>query len=124
MVNPSAPRRNGGPEHNIIQYIRSSSTAQCRHTGDLSPEKPRLDLAEGDAYIKHKTGGFPMFGIGAQELLLILLVVLVIFGANKLPEIGGGLGRAIRNFRRASTEPDEIDITPKDKKPADEDRKA
>lgn len=66
-----------------------------------------------------------MFGIGAQELLLILVVVLLIFGANKLPEIGGGLGRAIRNFRRASSEPDEIDITPqKDKKPADDDRKA
>lgn len=66
-----------------------------------------------------------MFGIGAQELLLILVVVLLIFGAKKLPEIGGGLGRAIRNFRRASSEPDEIDITPqKDKKPADEDRKA
>lgn len=65
-----------------------------------------------------------MFGIGAQELLLILVVVLLIFGANKLPEIGGGLGRAIRNFRRASSEPDEIDVTPqKDKKPADEDRK-
>lgn len=65
-----------------------------------------------------------MFGIGAQELLLILVVVLIIFGANKLPEIGGGLGRAIRNFRRASSEPDEVDITPqKDKKPADEDRK-
>lgn len=66
-----------------------------------------------------------MFGIGAQELLLILVVVLLIFGANKLPEIGGGLGRAIRNFRRASSEPDEVDITPqKDKKPADEDHKA
>ena len=52
-----------------------------------------------------------MFGIGMQELLLILIVVLLIFGANKLPEIGGGLGRAIRNFRRASSEPDEIDIT-------------
>lgn len=66
-----------------------------------------------------------MFGIGAQEILLILVVVLLIFGANKLPEIGGGLGRAIRNFRRASSEPDEVDITPqKDKKPADEDRKA
>ena len=59
-----------------------------------------------------------MFGIGMQELLLILIVVLLIFGANKLPEIGGGLGRAIRNFRRASSEPDEIDIIPgKDKKP-------
>ena len=59
-----------------------------------------------------------MFGIGMQELLLILIVVLLIFGANKLPEIGGGLGRAIRNFRRASSEPDEIYITPgKDKKP-------
>ena len=57
-----------------------------------------------------------MFGLGMQELLLILVVVLLIFGANKLPEIGGGLGRAIRNFRRASSEPDEIDITPKDKK--------
>ena len=69
-----------------------------------------------------------MFGIGMQELLLILVVVLLIFGANKLPEIGGGLGRAIRNFRRASSEPDEIDITPKDKKPSstddDTDRKA
>ena len=52
-----------------------------------------------------------MFGIGTQELLLILVVVLLIFGAKKLPEIGGGLGRAIRNFRRASSEPDEIDIT-------------
>ena len=57
-----------------------------------------------------------MFGIGTQELLLILVVVLLIFGAKKLPEIGGGLGRAIRNFRRASSEPDEIDITPRDKK--------
>ena len=58
-----------------------------------------------------------MFGLGMQEILLILVIALLIFGANKLPEIGGGLGRAIRNFRRASSEPDEIDITPKDKKP-------
>ena len=54
-----------------------------------------------------------MFGIGTQELLIILVLVLVIFGAKRLPEIGGGLGRAIRNFRQASSEPDEIDITPK-----------
>lgn len=63
-----------------------------------------------------------MFGIGVQELLLIFVVVMIVFGANKLPEIGGGLGRAIRNFRRASSEPDEIDITPgKEKKTDDKD---
>jgi len=64
-----------------------------------------------------------MFGIGMQELLIILVLVLVIFGAKRLPEIGGGLGRAIRNFRQAASEPDEIDITPRDKK-TDEDKKA
>lgn len=57
-----------------------------------------------------------MFGIGTQEILVILVIVLVIFGAKRLPEIGAGLGRAIRNFRQAASEPDEIDITPKDKK--------
>ena len=67
-----------------------------------------------------------MFGIGMQELLVILVLVLVIFGAKRLPEIGGGLGRAIRNFRQAASEPDEIDITPKKDKPQndDEDKKA
>lgn len=58
-----------------------------------------------------------MFGIGTQELLIILLLVLLVFGAKKLPEIGGGLGKAIRNFRRATTEPDEIDITTSNEKP-------
>lgn len=51
--------------------------------------------------------------IGMQEILVILLIGLVLFGANKLPEIGGGLGRAIRNFKKATSEPDEIDITPR-----------
>ncbi len=52
-----------------------------------------------------------MFGIGIPELLVILAIVLVIFGANKLPEIGSGMGRAIRNFKKATDEPDEIDIS-------------
>jgi len=65
-----------------------------------------------------------MFGIGTQEILVILVIVLVVFGAKRLPEIGGGLGRAIRNFRQAASAPDEIDITPKDKKIEDEDKKA
>lgn len=54
-----------------------------------------------------------MFGIGMPELIIILVIILVIFGAGKLPEIGRGIGEAIRNFRKSSTEPPEIDVTPK-----------
>lgn len=54
-----------------------------------------------------------MFGFGVGELLLILVIVLIIFGVGKLPEIGEGLGRGIRNFRKQVKAPDEIDITPK-----------
>ena len=53
-----------------------------------------------------------MFGIGFPELIVILIIVLVLFGANKLPEIGAGVGKAIKNFKKATTEPDEIDVTP------------
>ena len=53
-----------------------------------------------------------MFGIGMQEILVILVVGLLVFGASKLPEIGNGLGKAIRNFKRAVSEPDEIDVSP------------
>ena len=65
-----------------------------------------------------------MFGIGTQEILVILVIVLVVFGAKRRPEIGGGLGRAIRNFRQAASEPDEIDITPKADKKIEDDKKA
>ncbi|MGA6924371.1 MAG: twin-arginine translocase TatA/TatE family subunit [Desulfosarcina sp.] len=43
-----------------------------------------------------------MFGIGMPELIIILVIILIIFGVGKLPEIGGGMGKAIRNFRDAS----------------------
>jgi len=46
-----------------------------------------------------------MFGIGAPELLIVLVIVLIIFGAGKLPKIGAGLGSSIRNFRKAVAEP-------------------
>jgi sec-independent protein translocase protein TatA len=54
-----------------------------------------------------------MMGLSMCHILVVLLVVVVLFGAKKLPEIGGGLGRAIRNFKKATSEPDELDITPK-----------
>jgi sec-independent protein translocase protein TatA len=40
-----------------------------------------------------------MFGIGMPELLIIMVIILIIFGAGKLPEIGAGMGKAIRNFK-------------------------
>ena len=43
-------------------------------------------------------------GIGMPELLVILVIVLIIFGAGKLPEIGSGLGKGIRNFKKATNE--------------------
>jgi sec-independent protein translocase protein TatA len=56
-----------------------------------------------------------MFGLGIWELLLIFLVILLLF-SRRLPDLGSGLAKGIRNFRRTMKEPDEIDITPKDEK--------
>ncbi len=47
------------------------------------------------------------------ELLVILVIVLIIFGAGKLPGVGGALGKSIRNFKESMRESREIDITPK-----------
>jgi len=54
-----------------------------------------------------------MFGLGMPELVIVLVIVLILFGAKRLPELAGGMGKAIRNFKKATTEPDEIDVTPK-----------
>jgi sec-independent protein translocase protein TatA len=65
-----------------------------------------------------------MFGIGMTELLVILAIVLVIFGANKLPEIGKGMGQAIGNFKKSMKEANEIDVTPESKKIEGEGKKS
>ena len=67
-------------------------------------------------------------GLGFTELLIILVIILIIFGAGKLPELGDGIGRGIKNFRKA-VKPEEIDVTPRqgdspsDSNPAKDGRK-
>jgi len=53
-----------------------------------------------------------MFGIGASELLIVLGIVIVLFGARRLPELGSGVGKAIRNFKAGLSGKDELDVTP------------
>ena len=64
-----------------------------------------------------------MFGIGMPELLIILVIILIIFGVGKLPDIGSAIGKGIKNFKKATREPDEIDVTPKVEKKADDVKK-
>jgi sec-independent protein translocase protein TatA len=51
-------------------------------------------------------------GFGTGEIIIVALVVVLVFGATKLPQLGDGLGRAIRNFKRAIHSANEIDVTP------------
>lgn len=53
-----------------------------------------------------------MFGIGTTELVIVLAIVVVLFGARRLPELGSGVGKAIKNFKSGLSGKDEIDVTP------------
>lgn len=63
-----------------------------------------------------------MFGLGTTEMLIILVLVLIVFGAGKLPEIGTSLGKGLRSFKKAIHERDEIDVTPKEDEQDQEDK--
>jgi len=57
-----------------------------------------------------------MFGLGMPELLVILVIVVIVFGAGKLPEIGAGIGQGIKNFKKATRDADKQEkIEEKDK---------
>ncbi len=56
-----------------------------------------------------------MFGLGTTELIVILVIIAIFFGAKKLPELGEGIGKALKNFKKATDE------EPKDKKKDNDD---
>ena len=65
-----------------------------------------------------------MFGLGTTELIIILVLVMIIFGAGKLPQVGGALGKGLRNFKdgvkegdeeKSEEEPEKIDDKEQDK---------
>jgi sec-independent protein translocase protein TatA len=62
-----------------------------------------------------------MFGLGVQELLIIFGIAIVIFGPSKLPQIGAGLGKAIRDFKKGVTSNDESEEVTKDGKKTSKD---
>ncbi len=59
-----------------------------------------------------------MFGLGVQELLIIMVIVIIVFGASRLPQIGDGMGKMISNFRKSTTKPAEVT----EEKPDEEDK--
>ena len=57
-----------------------------------------------------------MFGLGMPELIIILVIIVIIFGAGKLPEIGSGIGKGIKNFKKATRDEEESKKIDTDKK--------
>jgi len=55
-----------------------------------------------------------MFGFGMPELIIILVIIMVVFGAGKLPEIGGAIGKSLTNFKKGMQDKDVTEINPKD----------
>ncbi len=59
-----------------------------------------------------------VFGLGTPEMLLIFAIVILLFGAKKLPELAKGLGKSMREFKKASNETDDDEANASEKKPA------
>jgi sec-independent protein translocase protein TatA len=68
-----------------------------------------------DCFVRGAIDAHMPFGMGFGELVLILLIVVVVFGATKLPQLGDGLGKAIKNFKRSVGGQNELEVGPQAK---------
>lgn len=81
-----------------------AETSEVRDTSEVSTHRRNYIIK-----------GVPtMFGFGLPELSIVLIIVTMIFGVGRLPELGGAMGKTIRNFRKASEGKDEIEIKAKE----------
>ena len=79
----------------------------------LAPHTTRLDLrTRSGRRTVERDGGDTVPNLGFGELVIVFLIVMLIFGAGRLPQIGEGLGKAIRNLKRGLNTDDDIDVTP------------
>src|SRR5919112_1003746 len=75
------------------------------------PRWPYLAVESGSSQTNSFIRGCMFGSFGWMELLLILIIVLIIFGAGKIPQLGEGLGKAIKGFKKSVNEPDAVDVT-------------
>lgn len=59
-----------------------------------------------------------MFGLGPTEIIVIAVILIVLFGPKRLPELGSGLGEGIKNFRKSFRDHGTLDVTPKEEDPS------